>query len=177
MTPRLADVAVGRSAATALSGVSVLAGGWLVVHSLELSVAFFGEQPENSTLGGWLFLAGIATLLIGSIAAPRLAHANRPWVRTALTAPAAFVAGCVCIAIGNSTFEPWLGNGWLFVMMCAVIAVVAPPRSIEWAGGFIIGCVIAIGLHHVPWLASALLALAALVTAVAIGDHREAARR
>jgi hypothetical protein len=176
MTTRLANAAVGPSAATALGGVSVLTTGWLLVRSLELSIAFFGEQPENASLGGWLFLAGISTWLLGSILAPRLAHARLPWIRAALALPAALFAGCVCIAIGNSAFGPWFGNGWLFVMMAAVIAVVAPPRSLEWAGGFVIGCMIASGFHHVPWLESALLALAALVTAVAIGDYREATR-
>jgi hypothetical protein len=177
MTTRLANAAPGRSAAaTALGGVSVLAGGWLVVHGLELSITFWSEQPENSTLGGWLFLAGLATLLLGSLGASILAQARLPWVRAVLAVPAALVAGYVCLVIAESASGPWFGDIWLFVMMSAAIAVLAPPRNREWGVGFVIGCMISSGLHHVPWFGPALLALVALVTAVVIGEYREAPR-
>jgi hypothetical protein len=177
MTTRLANAAAGPSAAaTALGGVSLLAGGWLVVHGLELSITFESEPPESSTLGGWMFLAGIATLVLGSFWASSLAEARLPWARAVLAVPAALATGYLTYMLGHSASGPWFGYLWLFVPMSAAIAVLAPPRNLEWGVGFLIGCVIASGLHDGPWFGPALLALTALVTAVAIGECREAAR-
>ena len=146
-----------------------------MIQGLALSITFFGEQPDNASLGGWLVLAGVATMLLGCVCAPRLANADLPWVRALLALPTALAAASLLSEMGYYGPPPWFGDTSLFVMVCVAIAVLVPPRNAVWGGGFVAGCLIA-GFARLPAYGAVLLALAVLVAAVALGDQREASR-
>jgi hypothetical protein len=164
------------AAATAVAGACALTGAWLVVKGLELSVTICSlscPRAENSSLGGWMFLAGLAALLVGSVWPPRLARSSSPWVRAAVALPAALFAGAVCFMMARAAFGPWFGSCTLFLMTCAAVAVLVPPRRAEWFAGVVVGSICAGVLHTTPW-AGLVLGLVALVVATEIGSGREA---
>ena len=120
--------AVVRTAfAGSVAVTSLIAATHLILHGLSLSIAFFGEQPDNPQLGSQLFFAGLLVLAAGVLAAPHIAGVTHPWLRSALAVPAALAVGY----LGRTTFVA-LGPAHIdrvmpFAMLCAGVAVLVAP--------------------------------------------------
>jgi hypothetical protein len=157
------------TAGTAVAGGCALGGAWLLIRWAYsyFSLCFSACPPaHNGFASGLLFWGATATALLGLIWSPRLARSDHRALRSALAVSAAMGAAALCLAI------PFPGaNAKLFLVMCAAIAVLVPPRHVAWCAGAILGCTLAGALHNTPWLGLG-LGLAVLVTSVEVGARR-----
>ncbi len=168
------SVGVARLAgATALAGASAIGAVGALIRGFELSLslcAFGGcDEPEDSALGGWLLLAGVAIAAMGLFVAPRLARSDRPLARAAVAVGAALLFGGFLFAVGFPGVAPWAENVTLYGMMVAVVVLLVPPRGAIAIGGVLVGALVAAAFGDVamPGLGVALIVV---VAAVALGE-------
>ena len=158
--------------ATAIVCLGAIAGTWSVIRGLELSIAFWGERPENESLGGGLELIGLLLLLGPLVVAPRLAQATHKLVRGFVALPIALVAGPLLSWLFGD--RAWADNVTLFAMIATAAAILVPPRDRRWLVGLAVGCLIAglFGAAPMPGIGLAVTALTVSTIGDGTGEQR-----
>lgn len=131
------------------------------------------SEPEDPDLGLFLFVGGLVVVVFGSVVAPTLVSASGRRIRATLAVPAALATGATGLAFGVAAADDWLENIVVHLMICAAVAVLVPPRGVEWFAGLVVGGVVAASFADAPWRGIT-LGVGALVVSVASGAQRGA---
>ena len=161
---------VRRSAGVLLAGSCGLAAPVLLLRGFDLAFSMCGlggcTESEDADLGGALFLIGSALVVIGLVAAPRIANSPQPWVRAAVALPISVIVGSLLFVVGLPGAARWGENVTLFAVVVAALAALVPlgsPRSIT---GILVGAGVAAAFGDVP-LPGLAFALVPIVAGVA----------
>lgn len=120
-----------RAGAAAVVTFGAAGAAWSAMRGVDLSFSMCAmggcSEPESSGTGGLFLLGAGGIVLAGLLAAPHLAGASRPWLRSAAALPAATATGLVLLLLGVPSLGPWAENVTLFAVVGAALAVMVPP--------------------------------------------------
>jgi hypothetical protein len=112
-------------------------------------VPLFGSEPSDGS-GEAMIFAGLATAVVGIVAAVRLGGGDHRLLRSLLAVPAGLAIGFVLFVLQVPHLGAWAENVVLFSMIGVIGGVAVPPTRTLWAAPLLGGMVVAGLFGDVP---------------------------